>query len=650
MATEKLQIILDASWRGGSAIRAAGVDLDKADAAAVRAAASMQKGLAIGAGVAGAALAGLAVGARATWQAMEAGADLSRSRDQFERLAESINSTGDAMLGKLKAATAGLMNDAELIANAGQIMSLGLAKTEDAVVRLATVSGKLGWDMSQVILTMANDSVMRLDALGLSIDAVNEKQQRLIKEGFSAGEAFDLAVIEAGEDKILLVGDAADSTAGKMKAFQSAIEDAQNAFNEGLALGVASGIDQIGASAIESADGVAYLTGKLGELWGTYIGTVGASVAAYANTQQILDDAIKLGMITPDYATQLGNQQIGVLRDPSMFGGDRATAIRNAEGVIANLGTQVGQITSQRDLLDANTWDKWAEETEKALAGVGTETEKAGVKTQRFLGDVEMLVDGVESWRTVGAGMNETTRGAAEVADEAGGSMRGYTSAINDAVDAMSQLSAASGDLFSRLRGAKEFNLAEELFGMGDKMGWGATDMASFGVTAGLFDQGRANELMNQSYLLQAAEQMMASGMKGEELWGAIQALQGKLAEGGGLAAELFATIDETSAEAQLLLDTSAGYGELDAFVLAVEEANPMMNIGVNFPGDTGGSTYNGEPYSGGGGIPGVPSTGGPVNQQPQGAGNVTINAYNERTAALAMTMLAQMRRNGGTA
>jgi hypothetical protein len=214
----------------------------------------------------------------------------------------------------------------------------------------------------------------------------------------------------------------------------------------------------------------------------------------------------------------------------------------------------------------------------------------------------------------------------------------------------MSQLSAASGDLFSRLRGAKEFNLAEELFGMGDKMGWGATDMASFGVTAGLFDQGRANELMNQSYLLQAAEQMMASGMKGEELWGAIQALQGQLAEGGGLAAELFATIDETSAEAQLLLDTSVGYGELDAFVLAVEEANPMMNIGVNFPGDTGGSTYNGEPYSGGGGIPGVPSTGGPVNQQPQGAGNVTINAYNERTAALAMTMLAQMRRNGGTA
>ena len=109
------------------------------------------------------------------------------------------------MLGKLREATGGMMSDAALMESAAGIMSLGLAKTEDGVVRLATVVGELGWDMQQVILTMANNSKMRLDALGLSVEDVTERAKKLQDAGMSMDQAFDMAVIEAGEAKIKLL-------------------------------------------------------------------------------------------------------------------------------------------------------------------------------------------------------------------------------------------------------------------------------------------------------------------------------------------------------------------------------------------------------------------------------------------------------------
>jgi uncharacterized protein YbdZ (MbtH family) len=66
-------------------------------------------------------------------------------------------------------------------------------------VRLATVVGTLGWDMQQVILTFANLSTMRLDALGLSVEEVKNKQKELMEQGMSTAAAFKEAVIQAGE-------------------------------------------------------------------------------------------------------------------------------------------------------------------------------------------------------------------------------------------------------------------------------------------------------------------------------------------------------------------------------------------------------------------------------------------------------------------
>jgi hypothetical protein len=109
---------------------------------------------------------------------------------------------GDALLGKLREATKGMISDAELMASASGIVSLRLADNEEQVVRLATVVGTLGWDMQQVILTFANLSTMRLDALGLSVDEVKAKQKELMEQGMSTAAAFKEAVIQAGEARL----------------------------------------------------------------------------------------------------------------------------------------------------------------------------------------------------------------------------------------------------------------------------------------------------------------------------------------------------------------------------------------------------------------------------------------------------------------
>jgi hypothetical protein len=118
------------------------------------------------------------------------------------------------MLGQLRQATHGMVSDAQLVQTATDIISLGLADTEAGVVDLAALITELGWDMQTVIMTFANDSKMRLDALGLSVTDVEERAARLEAAGLSASEAFDQAVIDAGREKLELLGSAAETTAG----------------------------------------------------------------------------------------------------------------------------------------------------------------------------------------------------------------------------------------------------------------------------------------------------------------------------------------------------------------------------------------------------------------------------------------------------
>ena len=119
----------------------------------------------------------------ATWKVAEQGAALELSADRFDKLTASIGTTSAALMGELGAATGDMMTNAQMMASASQIISLGLADTQEGVVDLASLVSELGWDMSQVILTFANNSKMRLDALGLSVTDVEERMAELEAQG-----------------------------------------------------------------------------------------------------------------------------------------------------------------------------------------------------------------------------------------------------------------------------------------------------------------------------------------------------------------------------------------------------------------------------------------------------------------------------------
>ena len=244
MPTERAEYEVAAKFTGEGELRRGAAEFDrladKSQAAVsnttatgpMAAAGTAWRNLALGVGVAGAAYVAASRAAAQAYAVLREGAQLQTTTERFEKLAASINTTADTMLGKLREATKGMIADNELMASASQIVSLRLAENEDQVVRLATVVGTLGWDMQQVILTFANLSTMRLDALGLSVDEVKAKQKELEEQGLSTAAAFKEAVIQAGEAR-LEVGGVSDAEQSFKRA-EAAVTNYKNAVLESI--------------------------------------------------------------------------------------------------------------------------------------------------------------------------------------------------------------------------------------------------------------------------------------------------------------------------------------------------------------------------------------------------------------------------------
>ena len=204
------------------------------------------------------------VAARELYEAIGEGAELQLARQRFDALAGSVNTTGDALLGKMKAATGSMYSDAQLIQSATDIISTGLAGNERDVVRLATVVSELGIDMQQAILTFANNSKMRLDSLGLSVTDVEERTDELVAAGQDFNSAFDQAVLEGLEARLELVDSAAGTTAGNIKAMETAITDANDEFKMNLAGEFADELNLVAGSTKDTGGALTELAGLLG--------------------------------------------------------------------------------------------------------------------------------------------------------------------------------------------------------------------------------------------------------------------------------------------------------------------------------------------------------------------------------------------------
>jgi len=163
------------------------------------------------------------------------GAQLLLTEERFNRLAESIGTTGDVLAEELDIALKGTMSTMEGMALATDFLSLGLVKNQEEAIRLTKVAGDLGMNMNQLVLTLTNQTTMRFDSLGVAVDGFQEKVDKLKEAGYAADEAFRLAFVEQAEDQIAKVGAVADTAAGEFMQLKSAWNNWMDAQKKGAA-------------------------------------------------------------------------------------------------------------------------------------------------------------------------------------------------------------------------------------------------------------------------------------------------------------------------------------------------------------------------------------------------------------------------------
>lgn len=172
------------------------------------------------------------------------GAELEYTADKFDRLADSIGTTADVLLTELRDATKGTRSDMELMASATDFVALGFAKTKDEAVRLATVAGALNMNMNQLVLTLANQTTMRFDQLGVAVEGFDARLQALKATGMDTTAAFKEAFLQQAEAQIGKVGNAADSTAGDFMRLEAALKNLGNAAKTELSEGFAPAVKE----------------------------------------------------------------------------------------------------------------------------------------------------------------------------------------------------------------------------------------------------------------------------------------------------------------------------------------------------------------------------------------------------------------------
>ena len=233
----------------------------------------------------GAGIVGVGVALKQAFDFGKQGAELEYAAGKFDRLSEAVGTTSDILLGKLRQAVKGTRSDMELMASAGDFMALGLAKSEEEVVRLTRVAGALNMNMNQLVLTLTNQTTMRFDALGVSVDGFKEKVKALEDQGMDTNAAFQEAFLQQAEAQIEKVGDAADTTLGKFNRLEASMKYIEVAAKTAFV--------PILADAAEALDGLLTNQGKVNDVLKAHAAQVAITSKSYAEYSDELGRAAK---------------------------------------------------------------------------------------------------------------------------------------------------------------------------------------------------------------------------------------------------------------------------------------------------------------------------------------------------------------------
>lgn len=162
----------------------------------------------------------------------------------FDNLTESIGSTAESMLDKLRPATMGVLRDVDLMKAANKLMAMGLADSEEQAAKLANMAITLGTAMGvdattsleNFTLMLANQSIPRLDTFGISSGKVRQRIEELqaANENMTRETAFMIATMELGEEAMSRVGDVSETGAVKIAGFRASLGNLKDTAGEAL--------------------------------------------------------------------------------------------------------------------------------------------------------------------------------------------------------------------------------------------------------------------------------------------------------------------------------------------------------------------------------------------------------------------------------
>lgn len=568
--------------------------------------------------------------AKFAYDNIKEGAELNLAADRFDNLTASIGTTSASMLTDLRAATKGMQSDAELIAGATDIISLGLADTQEGTVRLATAVSTLGLDMQQVILTFANNSKARLDALGLSIEDVDAKTRELEANGFK-GDAFDEAVLIALEDKMTLLGDASETTAGQLQILESNWKNISDRWKQDAAEAagpIVSSLVKLGQESekVNQAYERGLITFAQRSAALNQLKTGETSAAEQlARWNIVLDENGKIiGQITEDGIkyTAMMEKQTGAVEEATEAYVQQDAKLRAVNAALLDFSGDLGPTTQELEALAAAIERVKAEE-EARLAGIEAtiqaEEEAAAAAKEHAASMGDLFAAAIESKDAIGF-YNET---AAEMSDrtfynsnltrdqrdalsdlqaeyeKAQGIINDYTigakgvgmetEAVNEKVAeqqqrmielqaAMEPLLAVGGE-YVDVQGTMTINqdaLNKSIFDAADAQGASAEQLAILGGALGLYSDEAVEAALKTALIQAKIDELTAAWL---ENGGSVDSLRGEIMD-------FVASLDETSGSAETLTGSTSDLGDElgNARDKAIATAEALNLIPSNIP------------------------------------------------------------------
>ena len=382
--------------------------------------------------------------AEAASELVKVGAQSLMARDRLVAFAGgSANAT--SMMNALIDASDGTIDRLTATEKAARLLQMGVVDTAQDMGMAGAIVGKLGDQtlsletrMQTFTMMMANQSKLRLDTFGLSVERVTARQKWLESQGYSTQDAFKKAVYEEAEGALRKLGDTSGSAATKLGRVEASAKNVKTAAGE-MVVGIAQSTDGLGDFLDKLADGLTKLPGWVEQMGTLAEGTISAGEAILTGRDAI-DEFNQVILKSLLYTEGLA-ERTKAMQDPRYEAARAVTAQKEAEKELLEVGKEL-------------TVAEWAEiEAIKAmtrareLAESALKAQSAARRREEELADFARRREDLERSHqdTIASIVASGQQSAAQVARE------GYNerlTALNEAMQA--ELSSLAGAIAQR--------------------------------------------------------------------------------------------------------------------------------------------------------------------------------------------------------